>query len=134
MDRVPRDGHCSYRCRSRSRKPATAHPHRGGWYVFATAAAANLPLLPRPISTNNSSSLFFSTPCLLLIRLSSAETFSPVLDFCFCFYLTQLLQKHLFWLFPRRCSISTHGMAFWAGGLNFQSQLSLCSFFFFFFC
>lgn len=72
------------------------------------------PSYPAPVvltaTTPSSSSL---PPHSLLIRLSPAETFSPVLDFWRFFFLPPwTFAKAPFWLFPWRCSISTHGMAF----------------------
>lgn len=110
MDRVPCDGHSSYRCRSRSRKPATAHPHRGGWYVFAKtkpqlqiqSTPLNLPL-PILTTTTPSSSL---PPLPASNKTVATWFFQPYFGLCtfFFFFLLKTLwltlQKHLLGFFP----------------------------------
>lgn len=135
MDRVPCDCHCSYRCWSRTGEPAAGHPHRGGWYVFAKtklqlqfqSTLLNLPcqiLTALPISTNPP--LLFYPLCLLLIWLSTLSSFNPIFGQCFFKRKeTHFAKSTIFWLFyiPHlvRCSISTHGMAFSAEGLQTSS-------------
>lgn len=157
MDRVPCDCHCSYRCWSRTGEPAAGHPHRGGWYVFAKtklqlqfqSTLLNLPcqiLTALPISTNPP--LLFYPLCLLLIWLSTLSSFNPIFGQCFFKRKeTHFAKSTIFCLFyiPHlvRCSISTHGMAFSAEGLqtsspnchfwNFYRMSSYFSLFSFFF-
>lgn len=107
MDRIPSDGHCTYRCRSRTGKPAAAHPHRGGWYVFAqTKPQLQIQSTPLNHCSSNTNNYFYNSLlllypfCLPLIRLSPLETFSLILDFALFFQQTNcdsLCESTFFW-------------------------------------
>lgn len=126
MDRVPRDSHCSHGCRSRTRKPATAHPHRGGWYVFAkqspSCKSSLLFLLCQilttsSLSTNPSSSL----PSHPASNTSVTTWYlNLIADYAF-FHPNKLwlaFSSTLLGFFsPLCCTISTHGMVFSTAGL-----------------
>lgn len=96
---------------------------------------SSLPLLnlPLPIltTTTPSSSL---PPCLLLIRLSPLDTFSPILDCALFFYLRHCdsLCKSTFWaFFPYAAQFQHMVWHFKLEASNFQSQLSFLKLCFF---
>lgn len=98
MDRLPCDGHCPYRCWSRTGKPAAAHPHRGGWYVFAKTKPLlqiqSAPLnLPRQILTTVSTIPSSSLPPLPASNTTVATWYSQPY-FGLCTFFTEQTVTH----------------------------------------
>lgn len=129
MDRVPRDGYCSHRCRSRTRKPATAHPHRRGWYVFAKqspSCKSSLPLLPCQILTTSSLSTNPSSflPSLPASKMNVTTWYlNPIVDYAL-FHPNKLWAHFLkapYWAF---FSLMLHNFNTWYGVFNCRPPTS----------